>query len=173
MVCVDTPFLTVLKTWTSPFEHSVIIHVCVRLEFPEVSARASCFGIPELDRLVSGFAPNTCILPLRGTVGLVDHPHPSPAVARCHRLVFAATGNNVCRPALFVAGRHSFWPRWHFWPADCCSSAFADIFRQLYCFCSPPYTCMEGSPSSKACLVSFTRQYREKLSLRQKEERLG
>ena len=35
---VDTPFLTVLKTWTSPFEHLVIIHVCVRLKFPEVSA---------------------------------------------------------------------------------------------------------------------------------------
>ena len=35
---VDTPFLTVLKTWTSPFEHSVIIDVCVRLEFPGVSA---------------------------------------------------------------------------------------------------------------------------------------
>ena len=31
---VDIPFLTVLKTWTSPFEHSVIFHVCVRLEFP-------------------------------------------------------------------------------------------------------------------------------------------
>ncbi|KAF5932936.1 hypothetical protein HYC85_029107 [Camellia sinensis] len=26
-------------------------------------------------------------------VGLVDHPHPPPAVARGHRLVFAATGN--------------------------------------------------------------------------------
>ena len=85
---VDTPFLTVLKTWTSPFEHSVIIHDCVRLEFPEVSARAPCLRIPELDRLVSGFAPNTFVLPLRGRVGLVDHPHPPPAVARGHRLVF-------------------------------------------------------------------------------------
>ncbi|KAF5936557.1 hypothetical protein HYC85_024063 [Camellia sinensis] len=90
---VDTPFLTVLKTWTSPFEHSVIIHVCVRLEFPEVSARAPRLRIPELDRLVSGFAPNTCILPLRGRVGLVDHPHPSPAVARCHRLIQAQEGH--------------------------------------------------------------------------------
>ncbi|KAF5932592.1 hypothetical protein HYC85_028763 [Camellia sinensis] len=34
---VDTPFLTVLKTWTSPLEHLVITLVCVRLEFPEVS----------------------------------------------------------------------------------------------------------------------------------------
>ncbi|CAL5330424.1 unnamed protein product [Camellia sinensis] len=100
---VDTPFLTVLKTWTSLFEHTVIFHVCVRLEFPEASARAPCLRISELDRLVSGFAPNTCILPLRGRVGLADHPYPPPAVARCHRLVFAATGNIVCRPALFVA----------------------------------------------------------------------
>ncbi|KAF5945233.1 hypothetical protein HYC85_015461, partial [Camellia sinensis] len=60
---VDTPFLTVLKTWTSPFEHSVIIHDCVRLEFPEVSAHAPCLRIPELDCLVSGFAPNTFVLP--------------------------------------------------------------------------------------------------------------
>ena len=41
---VDTPFLIVLKTWMSPFEHSVIIHVCVRLEFPEVSATRLASG---------------------------------------------------------------------------------------------------------------------------------
>ncbi|KAF5931836.1 hypothetical protein HYC85_028007 [Camellia sinensis] len=107
---VDTPFLTILKTWTSPFEHSVIIHVCVRLEFPEASARAPCLRISELDRLVSDFTPNTCVLPWRGRVGLVDHPHPPPAVARGHRLVFAATGNVYCRPALFVAGQHYLVP---------------------------------------------------------------
>ena len=107
---VDTPFLTVLKTWTSPFEYSVIIHVSVRLEFPAVSARVPYLRISELNRLVSGFAPNTCILPLRGRVGLVDHPHPPPAVARGHRLVFAATGNVCCRPALFVAGQHFLVP---------------------------------------------------------------
>ena len=59
---------------------------------------------------MSGFAPNTCVLPLRGRVGLVDHPHPPPAVARGHRLVFAATGNVYCRPALFVAGQHFLVP---------------------------------------------------------------
>ncbi|GMP40612.1 hypothetical protein CsSME_00010988 [Camellia sinensis var. sinensis] len=37
-ICVDTPFFTVLKIWTSPFERSVIIHVRVRFEFPEASA---------------------------------------------------------------------------------------------------------------------------------------
>ena len=41
---VDTPFLTVLKTWTSPFEYSVIILVCVRLEFPEGSATRLASG---------------------------------------------------------------------------------------------------------------------------------
>ena len=110
MTPVETPFLTVLKTWTSPFEHSVIIHVRVRLEFPEVSARAPCLRISALDCLVSGFTPNTCVLPLRGRVGLVDHPHPPPTVARGHRLVFAATSNVYCRPALFVAGQHYLVP---------------------------------------------------------------
>ncbi|CAL5381112.1 unnamed protein product [Camellia sinensis] len=94
---VDTPFLTVLKTWTSLFEHTVIFHVCVRLEFPEASARAPCLRISELDRLVSGFAPNTCILPLRGRVGLADHPYPPPAVARCHRLVIKNRDTNRVR----------------------------------------------------------------------------
>ena len=107
---VVTPFLTVIKTWKSPLEHSVIIHIRVRLEFPEVLARAACIRIPELDRLESGFAPNTCVLPLRGRVGFVDHPYPPPAVARCHRLVFAATGYVVCRSAYFITDRHFLVP---------------------------------------------------------------
>ena len=41
---VDTPFLTVLQTWKSPFEHSVIILVSVRLEFPEVSTMRPASG---------------------------------------------------------------------------------------------------------------------------------
>ena len=38
----------------------------------------------------------------------------------------------------------------------------------------PPYTCMEGSPSIVACLVSFTRHkaYIERVSLLAKEVRL-
>ena len=104
---VDTPFLTVLKTWTSPFEHPVIIHVCVRLEFPEVSACTPCLRISRLDCLVSGFAPNTCALPWRGKECLVRHPHTSPAMARGHRLVFCChrqcilpVGIICCRSAL-------------------------------------------------------------------------
>ncbi|GMP97162.1 hypothetical protein CsSME_00045527 [Camellia sinensis var. sinensis] len=45
---VDTPFLTVLKTWTSLFEYSVIIPVRVRLEFPEVSATRPASGSLDL-----------------------------------------------------------------------------------------------------------------------------
>ncbi|GMP49277.1 hypothetical protein CsSME_00016316 [Camellia sinensis var. sinensis] len=41
---VDTPFLTVLKTWTSPLEPLVITLVCVRLEFPEVSVARLASG---------------------------------------------------------------------------------------------------------------------------------
>ena len=85
---VAAPFLTVLKTWTSPFEHSVIIHVCVRLEFPEVSARAPYLRISELERLVSGFTSNTCVLPWKGRECLMRHPHTPPAVAGGHRMVF-------------------------------------------------------------------------------------
>ena len=107
---VDTSFFTVLKTWTSPFEHTVIFHVCVRLELPEASAHVPCLRISELDCLVSDIATNTCVLPWKGRVGLVDHPQPSPAVARGHRLVFAAAGNIYCRPALFVAGQHFLVP---------------------------------------------------------------
>ena len=84
-----------------------------------------------------------------------------PAVFCCHRPNVWPTGTLDGRPAIYFG-------QLHFWLADHCSSAFADIFRQLSCFCIPPYTCMEGSPSCKACLVSFTRQYREELSLRQK-----
>mgnify|MGYP003702779903 CR=1 FL=1 len=47
---VDTPFLTVLKTWTSSFEHSMITLVRVRLEFPEVSATRPASG--SLDSIV-------------------------------------------------------------------------------------------------------------------------
>ena len=103
---VDTPFLTVLKTWTSPLEHSVIIHVCVRLEFPEFSARAPCLRTSELDRFVFGFAPNTCVLPWKGRECFVRHPHIPPAVARGHRLAGVAIGTLLCRPALFCADRH-------------------------------------------------------------------
>ena len=76
---IDTPFLTILKTWTSPFEHSVIIHVCVRLEFPEVSATCLASGSPNSTVLCLVLAPNTCVFALKGGEWLVGHPHIPPA----------------------------------------------------------------------------------------------
>ena len=82
---VDTPFLTVLKTWTSPLEHSVIIHVCVRFEFPEVPAarRAS----RPLNRLVLCLVlhQDLCVLHLRVGGGLL-------AIPEAHRLPHTSTG---------------------------------------------------------------------------------
>ena len=109
-LCVDTTFLTVLKTWTSPFEHSVIIHVCVRLEFPEVLACAPCLRISWFDCVVSSFAPNTCVLPWRGMECLVRHPHTSPAMAwdhrpviLCHRQCILPVGTLCFRSAIYLA----------------------------------------------------------------------
>ncbi|KAF5933508.1 hypothetical protein HYC85_029679 [Camellia sinensis] len=45
---VDTPFLTVLKTWTSSFEHSVIIHVRVHFEISKNSAARLALGSLDL-----------------------------------------------------------------------------------------------------------------------------
>ncbi|KAF5961527.1 hypothetical protein HYC85_002736, partial [Camellia sinensis] len=60
-------------------------------KFPEIPARAPCLRISELDRLVSGFTPNTYVLPWRGREGLVRHPHTLPAVARGHWLLYVDT----------------------------------------------------------------------------------
>ena len=128
--CVDTPFLTVLKTWTSPFEHPVIIHVCVRLEFPEVSATRLASGSPNL--IVQCLVLHqTLAFCLRGAGnalwGIPTHHRPWPE----------ATGWFLFPSAIYFAGRHSFLPKWHLWPADYCSSAFIDILSQLSCIWLP------------------------------------
>ena len=99
--------------------------------------------ISELDRFVSGFAPNTCVLPWRGRECLVRHPHTSPAMARGHRLVFCChrqyilpVGILCCRSAV------------HFVKMAILSSRLLFVcFCRYFAFCSPPYTCMEGWPS--------------------------
>lgn len=67
---------------------------------PGVLGYAPCLRTSELDRFVSGFAPNTCVLPWRGRECLVRHPHTPPAVARGHRLVGVSIGTILCRSAL-------------------------------------------------------------------------
>ena len=58
---------------------------------------------------------------------------------------------------MFFAGRHSLLPKWHFWAADYCSSAFADILVQLYGILFHSIHVYGGMASLLAYLVSFTR----------------
>ena len=67
--------------------------------------------------------------------------------------------------AIYIAGRHFLLP---VGTPFCQNGTFGrpttvHLLLQIFChsclaFDSPPYTCMEGSPSLEACLVSFTRQ---------------
>ena len=90
---VDTPFLTVLKTWTSPLEHSVIIRACVRLEFPEVLAA----------RLASGSLDSTfwCLV-LHQTLGFLPSKTGNGllAIPTPHRLSPYITGRLLVPPAV-------------------------------------------------------------------------
>ena len=67
-----------------------------------------CLMISELDRFVSGFAPNTCVLPWRGRECLVRHPNTSPAMAwghrpviLCHRQCILPVGTKFCQNDIF------------------------------------------------------------------------
>ena len=64
---VDTPFLTVLKTWTSPLEHLVITLVCVRLEFPLVAFARLASG--SLDSTVVGLVLHQTLVFCLGVAG--------------------------------------------------------------------------------------------------------
>ncbi|GMP92689.1 hypothetical protein CsSME_00042808 [Camellia sinensis var. sinensis] len=61
----DTLFLTDLKTQTSLFERSMIVHVCARFEVPEFSAK--CLASGPLNSLCFGSVcgPSLVDLPLR------------------------------------------------------------------------------------------------------------
>ena len=76
-VTVDTPFLTNLKTWTSSFEHSMIIHVHVRLEFSEVSVARLASRPLDLFVLCLVVHQTLVFLLLRARIGLL----PSLALA--------------------------------------------------------------------------------------------
>ena len=174
--CVDTPFLTVLKTWTSPFEHPVIIHVCVRLEFPEVSATRLASESPNLT--VQCLVLHQTLAFCLGGAGNALWGIPTH-----HRQWLEATGWFLLPSALLFAGRHILLPVGIF----CCQSAlfFVEVtflgsrplfihFMEIFCascdswhqLFPPPYTCMEGFPSSQACWISFARGIliRERLS---------
>ena len=107
---VDTPFLTILKTWTSPLEHSVIIRACVRLEFPEVSAARLALGsLNSTFRCLVLHQTLVFFCLERQGMARWPFPHPtgcpltSPAVYWFHRQWFLKTNG---RSALYFADRH-------------------------------------------------------------------
>ena len=157
---VDTPFLTVLKTWTSPFKHSVIILVCVRFEFPEVSATRALFQDLSTRLFCVWFCTKHLCFCFGGQgMACLPSPHSTghglrpPAVFCCHRPNVWPTSTLDGRPAIyfgqiaFLACRPLFICFCRYFYASCAS---------WHTLCSPPYT-MEGSSSWLACLESFAR----------------
>ena len=147
--------MTVLKTWTSPLEHSVIIHVCARLEFPEVSA--AHLTSASLDSTVSCLVLHqTLVFCLEGAGNGLW------AIPTLHRPWLEATGCVLLPPAKCLAGRHYRWPASYLSLVNCIFGRPTTVHLLLQIFScswhvlgSPPYTCMEGSPSLEACLVSL------------------
>ena len=135
--CVDTPFSTGLKTWTSPLEHSVIIHVRARLEFPEFSATRLASGPPNLTALCL-VLHQTLVLCLGGAGNAFG------GIPTHHRQQLEAIGWLVLPSALYCAGRHYFWQNDHF-ALPITLQLFLEIFPDSFLpLSSPPYTCMEG-----------------------------
>ena len=142
-MCVDTPFLTVLKTWTSPFEHSVIILVCVCLEFPEVSAMRLASG--SLDSTILWLVSHQTLVFLLWRAG-----NGVLAIPTLHRPWLEATGCVLLPSANYLADRHSRWSTDHLFWSNCIFSWPTTIHLLLQIFytscaswhtlCSPPYT---------------------------------
>ena len=158
---VDTLFLTVLKTWTSSFEHSMIIHVCVRPEFSEVSITRLVSRPLDLPVLCLVLHQTLVVLLLRVGNGLLVIPTPHWPWLEATGLVLLLPAIGYGRSAIFMVGRPLFWSICHFWLADQCSFAFDRYFMPAVIAgihnAPPPYTCMEGFPSCLACFVSFAR----------------
>ena len=96
---VDTPFFTVLKTWTSPFEHSVIILVCVCLEFPKVLATRLASGSLGSTVLCLVLHQTLVFLLSRAGNGLLAIPTPHRPWLEATGHWFVAIGQMFGRPA--------------------------------------------------------------------------
>ena len=96
---VDTPFLTVLKTWTSPLAHSVILFVCVSSWVLESLGCAPCLRISRLDCSVFGFGTKHFYFCLEGRE-MACWPS---LLSTGHRLWFPQING---RSALYLSGRH-------------------------------------------------------------------
>ena len=74
-MCVDTPFLTDLKTQPSPVERSVMLHIVLVLSF-RVSAVSLASGLRSSFVLCLGLRTRLCFLYFlfpKGGRGLVEH----------------------------------------------------------------------------------------------------
>ncbi|GMP35466.1 hypothetical protein CsSME_00007886 [Camellia sinensis var. sinensis] len=127
---VDTPFFTILKTWMSPFEHSVIIHVRVHFEFSEVSATR--LASRSLNLAVSFLVMDQTLvfLLLRTGNGLLVIPTPHRPWLEATGLFFLLPAKYFGRSALFLVDRPFIWSIGHiFWPGV--------IFCLFQAFCMP------------------------------------
>ena len=139
---VDTPFLTVLKTWTSSFKHSMIIHARVRFELTKVSAVR--LALRSLNLFVLCLVVDqglVVLLLLREDGDLLAIPTTHPLRPCAIGLVFLPSAISGGRSALFFVDRPYFL-------AETFPPTFADIFVPAVTAgkhrSHPPYTCMEG-----------------------------
>ena len=105
--CVDTSFLTVLKTWTSSFEHSMIIHAHVRFEFLEVSAARLASRSLNLTVLCLVVDQALVFLLLREEGGLLAFWSIGTYIGRS--TIFSGRALFICFMQIFYASCHS----WH------------------------------------------------------------
>ena len=128
---VDTPFLTVLKTWTSSFEHSMIIYTRVRFEFPKVSAARLALGSLNLFVLCLVVDQGLVFLLMREEGGLLTIPSIHRPMHEAIGLVFLPSAKSVGRLALFLVNWPLCWSIGHiFWPSPV-HLLYADILCQL------------------------------------------
>ena len=114
---VDIPFLTVLKTWTSSFEHSMIINARVRFEFSEVSATCLASRSPNLSVLCLVVNQTLVFLLLMEEGALFAMPSTHRPRLEATGPVFLPSAKCVGRSALFLVGRPLCWSIDHFcWP---------------------------------------------------------
>ena len=107
-IIIDTPFLTVLKTWTLSFEHSVIIYIRVHFEIPKDSAVRLALGSLDLTVLCLVVDQGFVVFAPEGRKWHVSHPLNQPAVARSHRPCFLSIDQLFGRSAR-ISGRSAIY----------------------------------------------------------------
>ena len=155
--------MTVLKTWTSSSEHSMIIHARVRFEFPEVSAARLALRSLNLTVLCLVVDYTLAFLLLREEGGLLAIPSTHWPRHDAIDPFFLPSANSVGRSALYLVCRPLMLVDYPYFLAEPCSSALCRYFIPAVIAgihnSPPPYTCMEGFAPCLACLQSFRIEY--------------